>query len=120
MRYPRLLPVVALLTLALANAAAARPHPRPAPAPADPCGALATSAPLDPVHAPAFGCANALNLRLMVADPHDLDAGAPLAPAGVEHDVAAVQRYRLGQVRPLGQAPAATPATQDTSSPQGR
>jgi type IV pilus biogenesis protein CpaD/CtpE len=48
-----------------------------------------------------FGCANRANLAAMVADPADLDRGRALAPAQGDAAIAAVQRYRKGQVTPL-------------------
>jgi type IV pilus biogenesis protein CpaD/CtpE len=48
-----------------------------------------------------FGCANLANLTAMVADPADIDHGRSLAPLSGDSAVAAVQRYRKGQVTPL-------------------
>ena len=42
----------------------------------------------------AIGCANEINLGLMVADPNDLVRGRPLAPADAERSALAVQKYR--------------------------
>jgi pilus assembly protein CpaD len=51
-----------------------------------------------------FGCSDATNLSLMVADPRDLVIGRPLGPAQGDPAFAAVQRYRLGTVKdPSGQ-----------------
>jgi type IV pilus biogenesis protein CpaD/CtpE len=51
-----------------------------------------------------FGCANALNLRAMIADPADLRAaGAAPAPVG-EPALRAIQRHRDGSPRPLPSA----------------
>jgi pilus assembly protein CpaD len=45
-----------------------------------------------------FGCANASNLALMVANPADLVAGRELAPADGSIAAGAVQRYETGNV----------------------
>lgn len=51
-----------------------------------------------------FGCATAMNLGQMVADPGDLMRGR--TPAGGDADAAvlAIQRYRAGKIRPLSEA----------------
>jgi pilus assembly protein CpaD len=43
-----------------------------------------------------LGCANEINLGLMVADPNDLVRGRPLAPADAERSALAIQKYRTG------------------------
>jgi pilus assembly protein CpaD len=43
-----------------------------------------------------IGCANEINLGLMVADPNDLVRGRPLAPADAERSALAIQKYRTG------------------------
>lgn len=43
-----------------------------------------------------MGCANEINLGLMVADPNDLVRGRPLAPADAERSALAIQKYRAG------------------------
>ena len=48
-----------------------------------------------------FGCANAANLGLMVADPTDLEEGRTLAPADGEAAALGIKRYRQGVVTPL-------------------
>ena len=48
-----------------------------------------------------LGCANAVNLGLMVADPADLVTGAPTAPADATREAEAIVRYRTDKVRPL-------------------
>jgi len=48
-----------------------------------------------------FGCADANNLGLMVADPRDLVIGRQLGPAGAAQAGLAIQRYRAGQTTPL-------------------
>lgn len=50
---------------------------------------------------PGPGCANALNLARMVADPADLLHGRPAGPADGAAAVRAIERYRRGQVTPL-------------------
>ena len=52
-----------------------------------------------------FGCADATNLSLMVADPRDLVIGRPLGPAQGDPAFAAALRYRQGKVKdPSGQS----------------
>jgi pilus assembly protein CpaD len=48
-----------------------------------------------------LGCASALNLGLMVADPTDLATRRPLAPADGTQAAEAVVRYRTDKVKPL-------------------
>jgi pilus assembly protein CpaD len=48
-----------------------------------------------------LGCANAVNLGLMVADPADLVTGAPTAPADATREAEAIVRYRTDKVRQL-------------------
>ena len=48
-----------------------------------------------------FGCSDATNLGLMVADPRDLVIGRQLGPAGAAQAGLAIQRYRAGQTAPL-------------------
>ncbi len=49
----------------------------------------------------AFGCSNAYNLGLMVADPADLERGRVLEPADAERHSTSVLRYRVGKEEPL-------------------
>lgn len=44
------------------------------------------------------GCANAINLGLMLENPSDLAAGRDLPPADGEQQTLSIQRYRTGQV----------------------
>ena len=46
-----------------------------------------------------LGCANAVNLGLMAANPADLAQGRPIAPADAEAAVLAIQRYQGKQVQ---------------------
>ena len=48
-----------------------------------------------------LGCANAVNLGLMVADPGDLATGRPLAPADGSQQAEAIARYRADKVKQL-------------------
>ena len=48
-----------------------------------------------------LGCANAVNLGLMVADPSDLLDGHPLAPADAVREAEAILRYRTDKVKQL-------------------
>lgn len=54
-----------------------------------------------PVFERGYGCSNAYNLGVMVADPADLERGRPLDPADAERTALSVQRYRVGQEKPL-------------------
>ncbi len=58
-----------------------------------------------------FGCATAQNLGVMIADPADLTRGRDLGAQDGTQSVLAVQRYRLGKVKPL--------VTTDTGSGSG-
>lgn len=51
----------------------------------------------------AFGCSNANNLGVMVANPRDLVEGRTLEPADGEANARSVQRYRLGEITPLAE-----------------
>jgi hypothetical protein len=44
-----------------------------------------------------LGCANAANLRMMVADPRDLGRGVDGSTTSDEAAIAAVRDYRLGE-----------------------
>lgn len=48
-----------------------------------------------------FGCANAVNLGRMVADPADLRRGKPLGPGDAEFAARSVERYRKGETEEL-------------------
>lgn len=48
-----------------------------------------------------FGCATAVNLGLMVADPRDLIEGQEGGPGDGERAAAAIRRYREGKETPL-------------------
>ena len=48
-----------------------------------------------------LGCANAVNLGLMVADPNDLAMGTPTAPADAAREAEAIVRYRTDKVKAL-------------------
>ena len=54
----------------------------------------------DPLNLPLsnLGCANAVNLGLMVADPGDLLPRRTLAPADATREAEAIVRYRTGKV----------------------
>lgn len=56
-----------------------------------------------------WGCANAVNLGLMLADPSDLVAGRTPGPTDAEQAVTAIQRYRAGQTKPLANDSAGNP-----------
>jgi pilus assembly protein CpaD len=46
-----------------------------------------------------LGCATAVNLGLMIADPADLVRGRGLGPADGEREAEAIERYRTGKVQ---------------------
>ena len=48
-----------------------------------------------------FGCASAVNLGVMVANPADLEAGQPLEAADGEFMARTIERYRKGETKPL-------------------
>jgi pilus biogenesis lipoprotein CpaD len=48
-----------------------------------------------------FGCATAVNLIRMLADPRELVRGQSLGPADGPHAARAVERYRADEVKPL-------------------
>ena len=54
-----------------------------------------------PADEDGFGCSTAVTLRMMVADPADLERPQPLAPAQGDAAIAPARRYRLDQVKPL-------------------
>jgi len=56
-----------------------------------------------------LGCANAVNLGLMVANPNDLAQGRPIGPADAESNAIAIQRYRTDGTYPTADSPAAVP-----------
>ncbi|HZF35047.1 MAG TPA: CpaD family pilus assembly lipoprotein [Candidatus Angelobacter sp.] len=56
-----------------------------------------------------LGCANAINLGLMVANPSDLAQGRPIAPADAEAMAAGVDRYRTDKTYPTGDGLASVP-----------
>jgi pilus assembly protein CpaD len=49
-----------------------------------------------------LGCANAINLGLMVANPSDLAQGRPIGPADAEPNALSIERYRTDQIYPSG------------------
>jgi pilus assembly protein CpaD len=48
-----------------------------------------------------FGCSDAYNLGVMIADPADLARGRPLEPADAERASLSVLRYRIGEEEPI-------------------
>lgn len=48
-----------------------------------------------------LGCADRLNLRVMLDRPEDLQAGRPLGPANGARQILAVETYQKGKVAPL-------------------
>ena len=57
----------------------------------------------DPLNLPLsnLGCANAVNLGLMVADPGDLATTLPTSPADGTREAEAIARYRTDKVKQL-------------------
>ncbi|HKX10880.1 MAG TPA: CpaD family pilus assembly lipoprotein [Stellaceae bacterium] len=55
-----------------------------------------------------FGCSDATNLGLMVADPRDLVIGRQLGPAGAAQAGLAIQRYREGKTSAISPTTAGT------------
>lgn len=82
------------------------------------CPGYNTTVALDYEHRPLLspGCANAVNLGLMVANPADLAQGRPLGPADGEGATLAVQRYRAGVTYPSDASPQTVPFRLDTST----
>ncbi|MDB5474584.1 MAG: hypothetical protein JWP49_95 [Phenylobacterium sp.] len=106
---PTFLLAAAVLAATAGAATAAPERPPAAAAPADPCANPTPGRTADPLEQLPFGCANAINLRLMIADPRDLERGASLAAPTGDAALAAVQRHRQGQVKALSRgAPSAT------------
>ncbi len=68
-----------------------------------PCPNWSKSPAFDPTNTAGanFGCANAYNFALMVADPNDLLTGRTPGPADGEQQAASINRYRAGKVVPL-------------------
>ena len=65
-----------------------------------------------------YGCANATNLGLMVANPADLVSGRTLAPADGQPAIAAVERYMTDRIK-QPPAPTATPFAASTGGESG-
>jgi pilus biogenesis lipoprotein CpaD len=57
----------------------------------------------DPLNLPLsnLGCANAVNLGLMIADPGDLATSLPTSPADGTREAEAIARYRTDKVKQL-------------------
>ncbi len=66
-----------------------------------------------------YGCADATNLSLMVADPRDLLTGRPLDPPRGDAALAGVQRYRTGNVLSLTPSSSSTVYAVTPSSGNG-
>lgn len=58
-------------------------------------------APDPPTFERGFGCSDAYNLGVMIADPADLARGRPLEPADAERASLSVFRYRIGEEEPI-------------------
>lgn len=67
-----------------------------------------------------FGCATAVNLGMMVADPGDLVRGREMGPADGERTARAIERYRKGETKALTpEDVAVTQAAQKSKSDSG-
>lgn len=66
-----------------------------------------------------WGCANAVNLGLMVANPRDLAAGRDPGVGDGEALVLAIQRYRAGETKPLMGSTTGSAAPASESSEKG-
>jgi len=66
-----------------------------------------------------FGCADAINLKLMVADPNDLTNGRTPGPAQGDAALAAYGRYQTGHVKALSDTAASTTYA-PTAPPSGQ
>ncbi len=62
-----------------------------------------------------LGCANAVNLGLMVANPSDLAQGRPVSAADGEAMALGIQRYRTANTFPTGQSQSNVPFRVDTN-----
>jgi pilus assembly protein CpaD len=62
-----------------------------------------------------IGCANAINLGLMVANPNDLAQGRPIGPADGEAMALGVQRYRTAGTFPESDSQATVPFRIETT-----
>lgn len=54
---------------------------------------------------PGFGCASDAILRAMVVDTRDLEGGQEMTPSAGDTALAAVRRYRAGEVKPPAPPP---------------
>jgi hypothetical protein len=100
MRIPTAAALTGLALTALAGSALAQPAPQPPAADHWPgCSAEPDRSSPDPQL--PFGCATEANLRAMIANPADLERGAPTTPARGDPAILPAARYRLGAVKPL-------------------
>lgn len=85
-----------------------------------PCPGYNEPIQLDLEHRPILspGCANAVNLGLMVANPQDLLGQQTLAPADGMAVIPHIERYRADEVWPSGSPASNVPFRTDTSSAQ--
>ncbi|HTO81499.1 MAG TPA: CpaD family pilus assembly lipoprotein [Methylomirabilota bacterium] len=65
-----------------------------------------------------LGCANAVNLGLMVANPSDLAQGRPVGPGDAEPLAAGVARYRASKTYPTSDSTDTVPFRVTTTSTQ--
>ncbi len=83
-----------------------------------PCPGYNTPVQLDLEHRPVLspGCANAVNLGMMLANPQDLQGQQSLAPADGAAAALHIERYRAGQTWPSGEAASGVPFRASSSS----
>lgn len=90
----------AALVLA-AGACAAKHATLPPSAASDSCASWTPSTGHSNAESLGLGCANALNLKNMVADPNDLKVGKVLGPGDGAREALAVEAYKQGKVKEL-------------------
>jgi pilus assembly protein CpaD len=66
-----------------------------------------------------YGCSDATNFGLMVADPRDLVIGREMGPETGNASLLAIERYRAGNPKPLMSAPTAAPNYTPMKDPSG-
>jgi pilus biogenesis lipoprotein CpaD len=83
-----------------------------------PCPGYNTPVQLDLEHRPVLspGCANAVNLGMMLAYPQDLQGSRTLAPADGAAVAPQIERYRTGQTWPASNGPSSVPFRTSSSS----
>ena len=67
-----------------------------------------------------LGCANRMNLEMMVERPSDLVKGRPLGSSDGEREAASVKAYREGKVKPFSSGNTPAPAYGSQMQPGGQ